>query len=180
MNNNYQVTVPRYRENPLIEEFSMLCPGMSLNLKHYHLTLYKGQIWREKSYLKLCNHNVLNIVYDRTANWDTKKSLPMTLSLNGELYVPPVPGRGFLWDQSQIPWDSEILQSFADFTNITGMTFHFQFSDEDSWEVTYQIKIGFECISRNHHDHCAPPHRYNPWYIWTKEGLKLNKKYTIF
>ena len=170
------MTVPRFIESHLTVDFTMMCAGISQNSKHHQLTLYRGQVWREKSYTELCNHNLLDIVFDSRFT----KYGDIIESWNRELYVPPVPGRGFLWDQSQIPWDSEILQSFADFTNITGMTFHFQFSDEDSWEVTYQIKIGFECISRNHHDHCAPPHRYNPWYIWTKEGLKLNKKHTIF
>ena len=156
----------------------MLCPGLSQNTKHHQLTLYKGQVWREKSYLKLCNHNVLNIVYDWTANWDTKKSLPMTLSLNGELYVPPVPGLGFIIDRSQIPWDSEMLQSFAELTNITNMTFHYSDPSTDSLEdVTYQIKVGsWRCSVYYHNELCVPPYRYYPLYIWTKEGLKIQIK----
>ena len=61
----FQVTMPRYRENRLIRPFSMLCPGISQNTKHHHLTLYKGQVWRSKSYLNLCDDNILKIAYHR-------------------------------------------------------------------------------------------------------------------
>ena len=161
--------MPRYRENPLITPFSMLCPGISQNTKHHHLTLYKGQIWREESYLELCNHNVLNIVY----------GLPNDIiEENGELYVPPVPGHGFISDSTQIPWDSEILQSFAELTNITNITFHSFDTYEDSVEdVTYQILVGsWVCYDLYHTEQCVPPYRYFPWYIWTKEGLKIQIK----
>ena len=110
------MTLARYRENPLIVKFSLLCPGISQNTKHHQLTLYKGQVWREKSYLDLCNHNVLNIIYDwSVSGWPIEQ--------NGDLYVPPVPGYGFIYDFSQIPWDSEMLQSFAELTNITNITY---------------------------------------------------------
>ena len=170
------MTVPRYRENPLIVKFSLLCPGISQNTKHHQLTLYKGQVWREKSYLDLCNHNVLNIIYDWSASgWPIEQ--------NGDLYVPPVPGYGFIFDFSQIPWDSEMLQSFAELTNITNITFHYFYSYEDSLEdVIYQIKVGsYVCVYLNHYEQCVPPYRYYPWYIWTKEGLKIQiKKIRVF
>ena len=41
---------------------------------------------------------------------------------NGELSVPPVPGKLFREEWSQIAWDSEILQSFTELTNITNIT----------------------------------------------------------
>ena len=153
----------------------MLCPGISQNTKHHQLTLYKGQVWGEKSYLELCNHNILNIMYSQSANWDSD-SFP--IEQNGELYVPPVPGLGFFYDNSQIPWDSEMLQSFAELTNITNMTFHSFENYEDSLEdVTYQIKVGsWRCSVYYHNELCVPPYRYYPLYIWTKEGLKIQIK----
>ena len=155
----------------------MLCPGISQNTKHHHLTLYKGQVWGEKSYLELCNHNVLNIVFDPIALMTED-----IMEQNGTLYVPPVPGYGFISDDTQIPWDSEILQSFAELTNITNMTFHFYDSYEDSLEdVTYQIKVGsWMCDGIEHYEQCVPPHSHFPWYIWTKEGLKIQIKIFIF
>ena len=163
--------MPRYRENPLITPFSMLCPGISQNTKHHHLTLYKGQVLGEKSYLELCNHNILNIMYSQNANWDSDR---FPIEQNGELYVPPVPGLGFFFDNSQIPWDSEMLQSFAELTNITNMTFHYYDIYEDYLEdMTYLILVGSFHCTEYHHDQCVPHTSYLPWYIWTKEGFKI-------
>ena len=160
--------MPRYRENPLIIPFSMLCPGISQNTKHHHLTLYKGQVWGEKSYLELCNHNVLNIVFDPIYLYTQD-----IMVQNGSLYVPPVPGDG-LWDRTQIPWDSEILQSFAELTDITNITFYSFKNYGDSLEdFTYQIQVGSWYCYVKHYKQCAPPYRYWPWYIWTKEGFKI-------
>ena len=167
--------MPIYRESPLIIKFSMLCPGISQNTKHHHLTLYKGQVWEEKPYPELCNHNVLDILYGWTANYNIYK---WPIEQNGELYVPPVPGLGFIIDRSQIPWDSEMLQSFAELTNITNMAFHSFDTYEDSREdVTYQIRVGsYKCSDLFHYEQCVPPKRYYPWYIWTKGGLKIQIK----
>ena len=160
--------MPRYRENPLIVKFSLLCPGISQNTKHHHLTLYKGQVWREKSYVELCNHNVLNIVYH-----------PISLHpgdimvQSGELYLPPVPSWGFIQDETQIPFDSEILQSFAELTKITRITIYNLLHTKGSIrQFQYQLLVGsYECNSV-HWEQCAPPHNYVCQYIWTKEGLK--------
>ena len=157
--------MPRYRENPLITPFSMLCPGISQNTKHHHLTLYKGQVWGEKSYLELCNHNVVNILYDPNYA-DIKEQ-------NGSLYVPPVPGDGFIRSKTKIPWDTEILQSFAELNNITNMTFHYYDPFEDKLEdFTYELWVGLYICESYHVEMCVPPLAYDPWYIWTKEGLK--------
>ena len=95
---------------------------------------------------------------------------------NGELYVPPVPGVGFVQDQSQILYDSEMLQSFAELTNITNITFHSYDMYEDSIEdVTYQIEVGSWMCFVTHDKQCVPPYSYYPWYIWTKEGFNTNK-----
>ena len=162
------MTVPKYRENPLIKPFSLLCPGISQNSKHHQLTLYKGQVWGEKSYLELCNHNRVNIVYFQKANSVDTAIWPM--EINNELYVPPVPGRGFITDQTNIPWDSEILQSFAQMTNIT---FNLESTKHHKYNK-YQLIIGcLKCYGILHHRQCAPPYRYYPWYIWTKEGFKI-------
>ena len=165
--------MPSYRENPLIIKCSMLCPGISQNTKHHHLTLYKGQVWEEKPYLELCNHNVLNIAYSKwSANFGE------FFEKNGELHVPPVPGFGFIRSNTMIPWDNEILQSFAELTNITNMTFHKIERSEVSLEDVNQIQVGnWKCNVRvGHHRQCVPPTKYIAWYIWTKEGLKIQIK----
>ena len=89
--------MPRYRENPLIIKSSMLCPGISPNTKHHHLTLYKGQVWREKPYLELCDQNVLNIEYDPLALHPED-----IMEKNGELSVPPVPAREMMHAPDQV------------------------------------------------------------------------------
>ena len=172
-----QVTVPRFRENPLIIPFSMLCPGISQNTKLHHLTLYKGQVWGEKSYLELCNHNFLNILFEPRAVYRGD-----IMEQNGALYVPPVPGDRFIKDKTMIPYDSEILQSFAELTNITNMTFHKTMKTiyEDSLEdFTYQILVGSSMCYVSHDQQCAPPQKYFPWYIWTKEGFKIRINYSV-
>ena len=169
---NTQVTVPTYRENPLIVPFIMLCPGISQVTKHHHLNMYKGKVWREKSYVEICNHNVVNILYDPLRSYLFDGDI---LEKNGKLHVPPIPGWGFISDETQIPWDSEILQSFAKLTNITNFTFiPFDFYGKRRI-VIYQIEIGSMMCSRSSHVECVPSYRYYPWYIWTKEGLKIRK-----
>ena len=144
----------------------MFCPGISQNSKLHHLTLHKGQVLTEKSYLELCDHNVLNVI-----------SLQINLGLppekNGKLIVPPVPSLGFFRDDSMIPWDTEILHSFAEITKTTNITFY-------SWDnympgLTYQINVGpYECVNGyEDEERCAPPNRHKPWYIWSKEGFLI-------
>ena len=183
--------MPRYRENPVITKFSMLCPGISQNTKHLQLTLYKGQVWREKSYLELCNNNVLNVMGElMTLNHNilvniVESMMVHYLEQNSELYVPPVPGNGFLIGLSQIPWDSEILQSFVWLTDITNITF--QYYHKNTYDPyihkqmgfgTYQLVVGgSQCSGEvGHQEQCAPPTRYIPLYIWTKECFKIKKK----
>ena len=158
--------MPRYRENPLIIKFSMLCPGISQNTKHHPLTLYKGQVWEETPYTELCNHNVLYIVYDDD-EWPIEQ--------NGELHVPPVPSKElFVKGNSLIAWDSEILESFSELTEITDITFHyFDIYDDSMEDITYQIQVGSFMCTEYHHEQCVPPIKYIPWYIWTKEGFKI-------
>ena len=100
------------------------------------------------------------------------------MELNGELYIPPVPGRRFINGDTMIPWDSEILQSFAELTNITLITFH----DLDHIipkGITFQVKVGsYVCSDKQNHEHthehdCVHPINYYPWYIWTKAGFKI-------
>ena len=175
--------MPRYRENPLITPFSMLCPGISQNTKHHQLTLYKGQVLEETPYTELCNHNVLNIGYDWTANhgWSRTPDLDdYPIEQNGELHVPPVPSKwGFIRADSQIAWDSEILESFAKLTNITNITFQYYDWYEDSLEnVTWQVEVDSNvCVNLDgNHEKCLPPTKHWPWYIWTKEGFKIQIK----
>ena len=178
MMNNKQVTMPRYRENHLTIPFSMLCPGISQNTKHHHLTLYKGQVWEEKSYLELCNHNSLNILYPyghvNFGQWDMRNLAndKWPLKQNAELLVPPLPGYGFINDNTKLPWDSEILQSFAEQTHITNIMFHpYKMNPEN---VRYELIVGsLKCDGTYHFLQCVPPSGYNPKYIWTKEGFKI-------
>ena len=93
---------------------------------------------------------------------------------NGELSVPPVPGLGFINDNTQIPWDSEILESFAQLTDITKITFHY-FEDIKA-NVKYEVVVGKFFISHDHHIHRFPATNYISWYLWTKEGFKIQKK----
>ena len=161
--NNSQVTVPRFSETSLSMPFSMLCPGISQSSKHHHLTLYKGQVWREKSYSELCNHNVLNVLYDVSANND----MINPVHKDGELYVPPAAGILFI---SSIPWDSEILQSFARMTNITTMNFY-DINQVSILNSNY-IAVG-RLVCRGYSHQCLPPNYYYPWFIWTKERSKI-------
>ena len=153
--------MPRYRENPFIVKLSMLCPGKS---QKHQLTLYKGQVWREKSYLELCNRNAINIAYNRFALYAED-----IMEQNGELYVPPVP-MIFISEESSILWDSEMLQSFAALTN-TKITFESG--------TRYEIQVGGNKCKPLHTEQCVPPHSYLPWYIWTKEGLKIQMEIDI-
>ena len=115
----------KYTENSAIIPFSMFCPGISQNTKHHHLTLYRGQVWEKKSYIELCNNNVLNIAFDPSslfggtmaALFDSSLGSGDVMEQNGELYVPPIPrwhnNKLFNLFDPMIPWDSEILQSFT-------------------------------------------------------------------
>ena len=156
----------------------MLCPGISQNTELHHLTLYKGQVWEEKPYPELCNRNALNILYTYSANWDSYK---YPLEQNGELYVPPLSQNGLSLEMSQIPWDSEILQSFAQLTDITSISFHYYYFSQtrDSMDgVAWQLDIGsYYCVNLyGNHEKCLHPSKHYPWYIWTKEGFKTQSK----
>ena len=184
--NNSQVTVPRYRENPFIIPFSMLCPGISQNTKHHQLTLYKGQVWGEKSYPKLCDNNILSILYDGF-EWGGVGSNQV---ISGELYEPPIPGQssqiheGLLIESSQIANDIEILQSFAMVTQFTHPIYQFLDEDLKLDDAKYQIVVGPNKCSGSDDTNeilgtneilCHPPNQYYPKYIWTKEGFKIKQ-----
>ena len=150
----------------------MLCPGISQQTKHHQLSLYKSQVWKEKSFLELCNHNVLFIAYElEYLFFDTESYV---LTHEGELLFPPVPGQGFISDRyPMIPYDPEILQSFALLTNITSITCY-KFIDGLSGDVKYQLVVGsFKCRNPAYSHKCVPFISYLPWYIWTKEGLQM-------
>ena len=121
---------------------------------------------------------------------------------NGELYVPQVPGIGFNNDDfTQIPWNSEILQSFAKLTHVTYIAFSYYDPSSNSMDInwlSYEIHVGsFKCNfgtkkeefcgcddegcfnCRKAHEHqCVPPHSHKSLYMWTKEGFKI-KSYII-
>ena len=100
---------------------------------------------------------------------------------NGELSVPPVPGKGFRDGLTQTAWDSEILQSFTELNNITSMTFHDASKDDNYYDFRREnitdpgIYVGRNLISfrnsKKFENNMLPPHSYSPWYTWTKEGL---------
>ena len=204
--NNKQVTMPRYRENHLTIPFSMLCPGISQNTKHHQLSLYKGQVTGDRSYPEVCGNNILNIVYhpdtidfyhyqdfvyhDTLDLENIRVAQHMNsdfIEKNGELYVPPVPGKaftdgranglGFNDRYTQIPYESEILQSFVSLTASTYITLQKWEAEKDTKQggVEYQIKVGnWRCTYRTaHKEQCASLKQYDVWYIWTKEGFKI-------
>ena len=106
---------------------------------------------------------------------------------NGELYIPPIPGRaftngrangmGFNDRYTQLPLESEILHSFAGLTKVTYITLQKWDSEKDlSLEgVAYQVKVGnWRCTDRtSHNEQCASLKQYKAWYIWTMEGFKI-------
>ena len=147
----------------------MLCPGISHNTKHHHLTLHKGQEWRGKPFLGLCNHNELNILIDLYTNYYTE---PLR---NGKLYLP-TDYNGFKNDKTQIPYDTEILQSFFELTNTTTYTFQTWGEGNDGFmkdgKKKQLIVAYFQCFT-DHASHCPPAVRYIPSYIWTKEGFDI-------
>ena len=148
----------------------MLCAGISQNTRLHHLTVAKGHV-RGKSYIEICDNNILNIVYEPTALYPEDK-----IEENGELYVPPTPGYIFRDDRETLAWDSEILQSFAELTHITNITlFSYDPSSNSLDDVTWQVEIGsYQCVNLGgNHEQCVSPSRYYPFYIWTKEGAKF-------
>ena len=197
-----KVAVPRYRKNPLVTSFSMLCPGISKNSKAYQLNLFKGQVWEEKSYAELCGNNILNVVYNQRAMLTEdimNKNFQVSSFKNGKLNVPPTPGIGFIRDDfTQIPWNSEILQSFSELTHSTDITVSYYAYDGNSWQFiqssfTAEIHVGsFTCkfwdemgpicgcdsqgcfpCSRPDKHQCVNPHSHKSMYIWTKERFKI-------
>ena len=183
----------------------MLCHGMSQNSKHHQLTLFKGEVSGDKSYPEVCGNNILNIVYhpdtieffynsdfsyddnpDQKFIGDYQFKNSDFMEQNGKLFVPPVPGKaftdgranglGFNDRYTQIPYESEILQSFARLTSSTYITLQRWQAEKNSQQmIEYQIKVGnWRCTYRTaHSEQCASLKRYNVWYIWTKEGFKI-------
>ena len=129
----YQVTYPRYMENHNIIKFSMLCPGISQNTKHHHLTLHKGQVWRTKSYLELCDNNFVQVQYNLGHAGEI-------LEQNGELVPPGFNGnplaRGYsrssFWPK--LPYESDILQSFVKLVYISHITL-------DEWDGNFDERV---------------------------------------
>ena len=40
--------------------------------------------------------------------------------------------------------------------------------------MRYEIVVGsLKCVETDHRYQCVPPNRYISWYIWTKEGFKI-------
>ena len=171
--NNSQVTVPRYRDNPLGIPFSMFCAGISQNSQLHHLTLYKGQVVTENSYPELCDDNFINIAYD---TWYDQNDDMVPLD-DGTLYIPPSPGEGFKKDKTNIAHNGEIFQSFLDLCRITQYTF--KHNPNSFLNGESQLLVGpFQCNDfQEHHGHfikCLPPHSHAAWYLFTKEGFKIN------
>ena len=95
---------------------------------------------------------------------------------NGELYVPPTPGQGFKDDLTQIPSDSEILQSFAELNHFTRITTYTHHDETYLQPATYQVMIGnnkFPDLLDYNSNQLVSPKIYNVWYFWTKEGCNI-------
>ena len=160
------------------------------------MNLFKGQVWEEKSYAELCGNNILNVVYNQRAMLTED-----IMKKNGKLYVPPTPGIGFIRDDfTQIPWNSEILQSFSELTHSTDVTVSYYNYDSNgdfqaglTEKIRYEIHVGsfsckfgdklgpvcgcdsqgcFPCFRPDKHQ-CVTPHSHKTMYIWTKERFKI-------
>ena len=144
-------------------------------MKYHHLTLYRGQVWGSKTYHDLCNNNVLYVLSESNDVGLRSQNNIEKIEENGQLYVSPVPGWGFIHKASMIPWHSEILQSFAELTN-SAQNMLFTTTTTDRTQVS--IKVGQLIKYLNdldYHDlQSLPPNNYFREYIWTKEGFKLN------
>ena len=136
----------------------MVCAGKSQNSKHHHLNLYKGQVWSEKSYFELCNRNILSVEYYDSANF------PREYMHNGELSIPQ---EIFWWmyaatdigDLMRVTtWDIELLDSFAQLTNIT--FFEFEPPESSTQLKTYHLGIGSTLCFGYLYTKCVPPHSY--------------------
>ena len=182
--NNSQVTVPRNRD-PLGIPFSLFCAGISRNSQHHHLTLSKGQVVTEKSYPELCDDNFINIAYDTWFDQDYDM-VPMDNDLvnpPSEMGIHPSPGRGFLEDRTNIAHNGEIFQSFVDLCRIGQFTF--KHGPGTTFLIgASQLLVGpFQCNDfQEHYGHfikCLPPHSHAAWYLFTKEGFKINKNVFI-
>ena len=107
---------------------------------------------------------MIDIVYD-----ESDELIDEYMQQNGELFVPPSPSSGFLYDKTSIPFKSEILQSFSEMTHITLITFHPYYQPHTTYlvdYVTYQIDAtALMCENDNHHVQCVVPNNYSPWYI---------------
>ena len=167
--------MPRYRENPLVIPFSMFCAGISRNSEHHHLTLSKGQVRTDKSYLELCDNNFIKIAYDTFYD----HGYDMAIQADDTLYIPPPPGTGFLLGKTNIAHNGEIFQSFLDLCRITQYTFKhnplaFQIGEA-------QLLVGpFQCNDyyikkKGYFINCLPPHSHAAWYLFTKEGFKISE-----
>ena len=177
-----------------------------MNSKAYQLNLFKGQVWEEKSYAELCGNNILNVVYNQRAMLTEdimNKNFQVSSFKNGKLNVPPTPGIGFIRDDfTQIPWNSEILQSFSELTHSTDITVSYYNYDSNGFfqahaqlteKIPYEIHVGsfsckfgdrlgdvcgcdsqgcFPCFRPDKHQ-CVTPHSHKTMYIWTKERFKI-------
>ena len=101
---------------------------------------------------------------------------------NGTLYIPTYKN-GFATDKSQIPYDTEILQSFFELTNTTNYTIKTWGEGVDGFmkdgKKTQLCVAPWECFPFLS-AYCPPAIRYQAFYIWTKEGFDIQIKSLIF
>ena len=67
-----------------------------------------------------------------------------------------------------------MLDSFMKLTKITNVTFQY-FNPEymHATNMTYQIDVGHQYASGPHFQTYAPVTSANPYFMWTKEGFKI-------
>ena len=105
----------------------------------------------------------------------------MEQKINGKwskkLNIPTDIDKGFKDRATNVPWDSTIIQTFAEMTNTTDLTV-------DYWshlrgpvdQEEFQVVVGvYKCMTyaRNWLLDCLPFLSYRPKYIWTKESLQI-------
>ena len=132
-----------------------------------------------KPYYEICNHNALKIIYEPWAVYTSEK----LEWKNGKMDVPYAPNTNTL-DRTMISFDSEILQTFVEASNISHVDIEqYSFYDDSGKleQADFHLQIGsYACSKIGDRSECLMPQGDYTWTIFTKEGFKqdLNKAMT--
>ena len=168
--------MPRYKKSfskerlpTTLIDFTMLCPGMSQITKNHKLQSYRDVIIG-KPYYEICNHNALKIIYNPWAIYTADK----LEWKNDKMDEPNTPYPDLL-ERSQISFDSEILQTFVEASNISHVDIEqYDYYDSEKLEqADFHLQIGaYACMEERDRSECLMPLAIYAWTIFTKEGFK--------